>query len=67
MFTTSLGNVPPGAEVTIVIKYVSEMQTQDDKFKFVIPASVAPKSTSAFGIIQSSIISMTTTICNGYI
>mmetsp|Transcript_293 Transcript_293/g.306 ORF Transcript_293/g.306 Transcript_293/m.306 type:complete len:853 (+) Transcript_293:33-2591(+) len=43
VFVTSLGNIPPGAEVIIKITYVSELEVDGKDIKFVLPTSVAPR------------------------
>ncbi|CAG5135718.1 unnamed protein product, partial [Candidula unifasciata] len=42
MFTVSVGNLPPRACVLIKITYVAELQIEDEKISFLLPAAVAP-------------------------
>ena len=42
MFTVSVGNLPPGANVLIKITYVAELDMQGDSVLFNLPGSVAP-------------------------
>jgi hypothetical protein len=54
VFTASIGNLPPGAEVSIRITYVAELQLEGDDIRFVLPtrshpATPPPKTASASG------------------
>ena len=42
MFTVSVGNLPPGAEVLIKITYVAELVVEGEQIVFSLPGSVAP-------------------------
>ena len=42
MFTVSVGNLPPGANVLIKITYVAELSVEGEKIIFTLPGSVAP-------------------------
>jgi Ca-activated chloride channel homolog len=43
VFTASVGNVAPGAEVLLRISYVTEMAMEGDALRFVLPTSVSPR------------------------
>ncbi|MBI2837254.1 MAG: VWA domain-containing protein [Acidobacteria bacterium] len=43
VFTASIGNVPPGKEVTVRVSYVTELGCEGDSLQFVIPTTVAPR------------------------
>eukprot|EP01097_Dermamoeba_algensis_P007184 TRINITY_DN4500_c0_g1_i2.p1 TRINITY_DN4500_c0_g1~~TRINITY_DN4500_c0_g1_i2.p1 ORF type:complete len:853 (-),score=212.36 TRINITY_DN4500_c0_g1_i2:490-3048(-) len=54
VFTTSLGNIPPGTKVVIKIDYVVELQMEGESaLRFVIPRKIAPRYTP-LSITQSS-------------
>ncbi|CAL1538041.1 unnamed protein product [Lymnaea stagnalis] len=42
VFTVSVGNLPPYSCVLIKITYVAELQVEDEKISFRLPAAVAP-------------------------
>ena len=42
MFTVSVGNLPPGAQVLIKITYVAELLMEREHICFSLPGSVAP-------------------------
>lgn len=42
MFTVSVGNLPPGAQVLIKITYVTELTVDGEHICFSLPGSVAP-------------------------
>ena len=42
MFTVSVGNLPPGANVLIKITYVAELAVEGENIVFTLPGSVAP-------------------------
>lgn len=43
VFTASVGNVPPGAEVTITLVTVGELALAGDDLRFVLPTTVSPR------------------------
>ncbi len=43
IFTAGLGNVPPGAEVLIRIRYVTEATLEGDALRFTLPTTVSPR------------------------
>ena len=43
VFTASIGNVPPGAEVLIRIRYVAEATLDGDAIRFALPTTVSPR------------------------
>ena len=43
VFTASVGNLPPGKEVTIQISYVSELAVEGEDIRFVLPTTVSPR------------------------
>jgi hypothetical protein len=43
VFTASIGNVPPGAEVAIRIRYVAEATLEGDAIRFALPTTVSPR------------------------
>ncbi len=43
VFTASIGNVPPGAEVLIRIRYVAEATLEGDALRFALPTTVSPR------------------------
>lgn len=43
VFTASIGNVPPGKEVTVRVSYVTELCCEGEALQFVIPTTVAPR------------------------
>lgn len=42
VFTVSVGNLPPKADVLIKITYITELQVDGDNISFTVPSSVAP-------------------------
>ncbi|BFZ25340.1 hypothetical protein BsWGS_28378 [Bradybaena similaris] len=57
MFTVSVGNLPPQACVLIKITYVAELQIEDEKISFLLPAAVAPwKEESALKLSTQEIL-----------
>ena len=42
VFTVSVGNLPPGANVLIKITYVAELSVEGENIVFTLPGSVAP-------------------------
>ena len=42
VFTVSVGNLPPGANVLIKITYVAELSVDGENIVFTLPGSVAP-------------------------
>ncbi|HSB73716.1 MAG TPA: VIT domain-containing protein [Candidatus Methylomirabilis sp.] len=43
IFTASIGNVPPGAEVVIRITYVAEATLEGDAIRFALPTTISPR------------------------
>lgn len=43
VFTASLGNVPPGAEVVVTLVTVAELGFDGDAVRFVLPTTVSPR------------------------
>lgn len=43
VFTASIGNIPPGQEVSVTIAYVSELEAEGDDLRFTLPTSVSPR------------------------
>jgi Ca-activated chloride channel family protein len=43
VFTASIGNLPPGREVSVEISYVSELRVTGGEMRFVLPTTVAPR------------------------
>jgi hypothetical protein len=43
VFTASLGNLPPGAEVLIRLTYVTELALEGDAIRFTLPTTVSPR------------------------
>jgi len=43
IFRAKVGNIPPGVEVLITIKYVAEMKDELDKMRFLVPTYIAPR------------------------
>lgn len=43
VFSASIGNVPPGAEVTITLITVCELPLAGDDVRFVLPTTIAPR------------------------
>lgn len=43
VFTASLGNLAPGAEVTVQIKYVALLNLEGDAIRFMLPTTIAPR------------------------
>jgi hypothetical protein len=43
VFTASIGNVPPGVEVLIRIRYVAEASLEGDAIRFALPTTVSPR------------------------
>ncbi|MBI2298043.1 MAG: VWA domain-containing protein, partial [Armatimonadetes bacterium] len=46
VFTASVGNLPPGAEVTVHLGYVSELDWEGDTIRFVLPTTISPRYVS---------------------
>ena len=43
VFQASIGNLPPGKEVTVKLTYVSELAVDEGRLRFVIPTTVSPR------------------------
>lgn len=43
IFTQSVTNIPPGARVRVVIRYVETLPYEDGRYEFVFPAVVGPR------------------------
>ncbi|MFN7989449.1 MAG: VIT domain-containing protein [Thermoanaerobaculia bacterium] len=43
VFTASIGNLPPGAEVVVKITTVSELAAEGDALRFTLPTTVSPR------------------------
>ena len=43
VFTVSLGQIPPGAEVVLKLSYVTEVAQEGDAIRFVLPTTVSPR------------------------
>ncbi|HVG85917.1 MAG TPA: VIT and VWA domain-containing protein [Vicinamibacterales bacterium] len=43
VFTASIGNLPPGAEVLIRLTYVTELATEGNALRFTLPTTVSPR------------------------
>ncbi|MCP9494185.1 MAG: VIT domain-containing protein [Pyrinomonadaceae bacterium MAG19_C2-C3] len=43
IFTQSVANIPPGAQVTITISYVETLKYEDGKYEFSFPTVVGPR------------------------
>ncbi|HSD29456.1 MAG TPA: VIT and VWA domain-containing protein, partial [Vicinamibacteria bacterium] len=43
VFTASLGNIPPGAEVLVRITTVAELPLEGDDIRFTVPTTVSPR------------------------
>jgi hypothetical protein len=52
VFTTTIGNIPPGSEVKVTITYLGELKhdMEVDGIRFTIPTSICPR----YGDLQSS-------------
>lgn len=52
VFTTTIGNIPPGAKVTVEIAYLGELKhdMEVDGIRFTIPTSICPR----YGYVSSS-------------
>lgn len=52
VFTTTIGNIPPGSEVKVTITYLGELKhdMEVDGIRFTIPTSICPR----YGNLQSS-------------
>jgi len=48
IFRAKVGNILPGTEVSITIKYVAEIKNELDKIRFFIPTHIAPRYTPAY-------------------
>jgi len=48
IFRAKVGNILPGSEVSITIKYVAEIKNELDKIRFFIPTHIAPRYTPAY-------------------
>lgn len=43
VFQASVGNLPPGKEVTVKLTYVTELAVDDGRLRFAIPTTVSPR------------------------
>src|SRR6058998_3787859 len=43
VFTASIGNIPPGEEVSVRITYVSELEPEGQDLRFTLPTTVSPR------------------------
>ena len=43
VFQASVGNLPPGKEVTVRLTYVTELAVDDGRLRFAIPTTVSPR------------------------
>ncbi len=43
VFQASVGNLPPGKEVTVRLTYVTELAVNDGRLRFAIPTTVSPR------------------------
>lgn len=43
VFTASIGNIPPGQEVSVRITYVSELEAEGNDLRFTLPTTVSPR------------------------
>ncbi len=43
VFTASVGNLPPGAEMELTLRYVALVEREDDALRFTLPTTVAPR------------------------
>jgi Vault protein inter-alpha-trypsin domain/von Willebrand factor type A domain len=43
IFTASIGNLPPGKEVLVRIRYVAELPRDGDDIRFTLPTTVSPR------------------------
>jgi len=43
VFTASIGNLAPGAEVQIELTYVAELPVEDESIRFTLPTTVSPR------------------------
>jgi Ca-activated chloride channel family protein len=43
VFQASIGNLPPGREVTVRLTYVTELPVDEGRLRFVIPTTVSPR------------------------
>jgi Ca-activated chloride channel family protein len=43
VFTASIGNIPPGQEVSVRITYVSELEAEGEDLRFTLPTTVSPR------------------------
>jgi hypothetical protein len=43
VFTASIGNLPPGKEVLVRIRYVAELPREGDDIRFTLPTTVSPR------------------------
>jgi Ca-activated chloride channel family protein len=43
VFQASIGNLPPGKEVTVKLTYVTELPVEEGRLRFVIPTTVSPR------------------------
>jgi hypothetical protein len=66
VFTTTIGNVPPGATVLVDITYIGELKhdAQVDGVRFTIPTSIAPRYGSYPGQLAEGY--QTTTLKKGF-
>ncbi len=51
VFTASIGNLPPGAEVSIRITYVTELQLEGNDIRFVLPTTISPRYAPAEDLV----------------
>jgi Ca-activated chloride channel homolog len=49
IFTASLGNLKPGQEVTVQIKYVALLNLEGDAVRFMLPTTIAPRYSPSAG------------------
>lgn len=43
VFTASIGNLPPGKEVSVRLSYVAELEREGDDVRFVLPTTISPR------------------------
>jgi len=43
VFTASLGNLPPGAELLLKVSYVAELTREGDDVRFTLPTTISPR------------------------
>ena len=49
VFTASVGNLAPGSEVELTLRYVALVEREDDALRFTLPTTVAPRYVPARG------------------